>query len=132
MSDIEAVLAEVDADLDNALERLFSLLRIPSISTDPAYADDCVACADHLVADLKSIGFDASRRQTIGLPMVVAHAGPGPDAAAGRASCSTGTTTCSRRTRWRNGTPARSSRRSAKRRRASRSSRAVLPTTRAS
>ncbi|MFN0262821.1 M20/M25/M40 family metallo-hydrolase [Tepidamorphus sp. 3E244] len=83
MSDTKPVLDQVDADIDNALERLFSLLRIPSISTDPAYADDCIACADHLVADLNSIGFDASRRKTIGLPMVVAHGGPKPGTGAG-------------------------------------------------
>ena len=76
MSDIETVLAQVDADLDSSLERLFALLRIKSVSTDPAFADDCIACADHLVADLKSIGFDASRRKTIGHPIVVAHGGP--------------------------------------------------------
>ena len=83
MSDIETVLAQVDADLDSSLERLFALLRIKSVSTDPAFADDCIACADHLVADLKSIGFDASRRKTIGHPIVVAHGGPEPENGAG-------------------------------------------------
>ena len=83
MSDIEAVLAKVDADLDASLERLFKLLRIKSVSTDPAFADECVACADHLVDDLKSIGFDASRRKTIGHPIVVAHGGPKPESGTG-------------------------------------------------
>lgn len=78
MSDLDAVLSAIDADLDNSLERLFTLLRIPSISTDPAYDAECVRCADQLVADLKGIGFDASRRETIGHPMVVAHGGPKP------------------------------------------------------
>jgi hypothetical protein len=35
---LPAVLARIDADLPNALERLFALIRIPSISTDSAYA----------------------------------------------------------------------------------------------
>ncbi|MCB1473636.1 MAG: M20/M25/M40 family metallo-hydrolase [Rhodobiaceae bacterium] len=83
MSDLDAVLARVDADLDASLERLFALLRIPSVSTDPAFADQCVDCADHLAADLKSIGFDAARRDTIGHPMVVAHGGPKPGSGAG-------------------------------------------------
>ena len=82
MSDLAAVLARIDADLDAALERLFALLRIPSISTDPAYAAACQACADWHVADLRSIGFEASARTTPGQPIVVAHdrSAPGPSA----------------------------------------------------
>ncbi len=40
-SQLAAALAEVDAGLDKSLERLFALLRIKSISTDPAYAAEC-------------------------------------------------------------------------------------------
>lgn len=72
------VLDRIDADLDAALDRLMELLRIPSISTDPAYADTCDAAADWLVADLASIGVDSSKRATPGHPMVIGHAdGPG-------------------------------------------------------
>jgi acetylornithine deacetylase/succinyl-diaminopimelate desuccinylase-like protein len=81
MSDLAPVLDRIDRDLDNSLERLFALLRIKSISTDPAYAADCRRAAEWLVADLKTIGFDASVRDTPGHPMVVAHHdGPAPDA----------------------------------------------------
>ncbi len=73
MSDLNAVLAQIDADQDAALERLFSLLRIESISTDPAYKDACKTAADVLVQDLNEIGFKAERRDTEGHPMVVAH-----------------------------------------------------------
>ena len=73
MSDLNSVLAHIDRDVDGALERLFELLRIRSISTDPAYAADCRACADWHVADLRSIGFEASARETPGHPIVVAH-----------------------------------------------------------
>ena len=38
---LDAVLARIDETLPEALERLLDLLRIPSISTDPAYAADC-------------------------------------------------------------------------------------------
>lgn len=69
-------LAAADTNLDNALERLFALLRIPSISTDPAYIKDCTSAAQWLVDDLNGIGFDASLRPTSGHPMVVAHYGP--------------------------------------------------------
>ena len=76
---LEKVLEQVDADLPQATNRLLDLLRIPSISTDPAFAQDCDAAADWLVEDLASIGFDASKRPTPGHPMVMAHAkGDGP------------------------------------------------------
>ncbi|WP_108782144.1 M20/M25/M40 family metallo-hydrolase [Pontivivens insulae] len=77
MSNVQAVLDRVDADLEAALERLFKLLRIQSISTDPAYKTPCREAADWLVADLAELGFDASRRDTPGHPMVVAHGGEG-------------------------------------------------------
>ncbi|UXN07886.1 M20/M25/M40 family metallo-hydrolase [Bartonella sp. HY761] len=74
---LENVLKRLDGNLDQSLERLFDLLRIKSISTDPAFKEDCKKAADWLVEDLKSIGFEASRRDTTGHPMVVAHhAGP--------------------------------------------------------
>ena len=72
---LDGVLTRIDADLPAALDRLLDLLRIPSISTDPAFKADCDRAADWLVADLASIGFDASKRPTPGHPMVVAHAG---------------------------------------------------------
>lgn len=71
------VLDRIDEDLPQALERLKELLRIPSISTDPAWKADCDRTADWLVTDLASMGFDASKRPTPGHPMVVAkYAGP--------------------------------------------------------
>ena len=73
MSDLEAVLDRIDADLDQAIERLFATLRLKSISTDPAYAAATRACAEWHAADLASIGFEASVRDTAGHPMVVGH-----------------------------------------------------------
>lgn len=70
---VDAVLAHVDAHLEQSLERLFALLRIPSISTDPAYAENCRAAADFLARELNGLGFDASVRPTKGHPMVVGH-----------------------------------------------------------
>lgn len=72
---LDAVLARVDADLDAATDRLMELLRIPSISTDPAFKADCSKAADWLVRELTELGFDASARPTPGHPMVVAHGG---------------------------------------------------------
>ena len=73
MSDLDRVLAHIDADLDRALDRLFAILRMRSISTDPAYASECRACADWLATDLASIGFAAKVRETAGHPVVVGH-----------------------------------------------------------
>ncbi|SDX24840.1 M20/M25/M40 family metallo-hydrolase [Roseicitreum antarcticum] len=79
MSSLDPVLSHIDATLPQALDRLMDLLRIPSISTDPAYKADCDRAADWLVEDLASIGLSASKRPTPGHPMVVAHGqGAGP------------------------------------------------------
>src|SRR3954463_13723836 len=79
MSQLDQVLADVDKDLDNSLQRLFQWLRIPSISTDPAYAKDCRRAAEWLKGDLEAMGFEASLRDTPGHPVVLAHA-PKPGA----------------------------------------------------
>jgi acetylornithine deacetylase/succinyl-diaminopimelate desuccinylase-like protein len=71
---LPAVLDRVDRDLDASLERLFALLRIQSISTDPAYATYCRTAADHVAADLRSLGFETSVRPTQGHPVVVGKA----------------------------------------------------------
>jgi acetylornithine deacetylase/succinyl-diaminopimelate desuccinylase-like protein len=73
MDKLDAVLARIDANADAALERLFAVLRIKSISTDPAYAAECKACAEWHARDLASIGFQAEARATPGHPIVVAH-----------------------------------------------------------
>jgi acetylornithine deacetylase/succinyl-diaminopimelate desuccinylase-like protein len=71
MKALEAVLDRIDRDIDQSVARLFELLRIASISTDPAYKDQCRAAAEHVAADLKSIGFEATVRPTAGHPVVV-------------------------------------------------------------
>ena len=68
---LPAVLERIDRDLDASLERLFALLRIQSISTDPAYAAQCRAAAEHVASDLAGIGFDTRVRPTQGHPVVV-------------------------------------------------------------
>ena len=68
-----ATLQELDASAEAARARLFELLRMKSVSTDPAYAEEVAATAQWLADDLASIGFEASVRETTGHPMVVAH-----------------------------------------------------------
>ena len=76
MTELNAVLDAATKDFDNSLERLFKLVRIPSISTDPAYAAECEKAANAIVDDLKGLGFKAQVRPTPGRPMVVAHYTP--------------------------------------------------------
>ena len=77
-----ALLAEVDRAFDASTARLADFLRIPSVSTDPAYAGEVRRCAEWLVAELRGIGFEAEACATAGHPMVVAHhPGTGPGAA---------------------------------------------------
>jgi acetylornithine deacetylase/succinyl-diaminopimelate desuccinylase-like protein len=71
---LDAILSRIDTALPEATERLFELLRIPSISTDPAYDADVARAADWLVKELESLGISASVRPTPGHPMVVGHA----------------------------------------------------------
>ncbi len=77
MTPLDDVLARIDQDLDKSVDRLFALLRIASISTDPAYKQQCRDAAEHVAADLTSIGFEASVRPTAGHPVVVAKANGG-------------------------------------------------------
>jgi len=75
----DSVLAFADAQLDASVERLAALMRVPSISTDPAYAAECRRAAEQLAAELAELGFEARVADTPGHPMVVAHHdGDGP------------------------------------------------------
>src|SRR5215475_4062839 len=69
----QKVLDRIDADFDNSLQRLFTLLRIKSISADPAFAADCKTAAEHLAKDFTSLGFEAEVRPTAGHPAIVAR-----------------------------------------------------------
>src|SRR6478735_3432373 len=74
MSTLDAVLNRVDQDIDQSVERLFALLRIASVSTDPAYSENCRKAAEHVANDLSSIGFETQVRPTAGHPVVVGKA----------------------------------------------------------
>ena len=74
---LDKVLNTIDETLPDAMDRLFELLRIPSISTDPAHADDVGRAADWLVGELRGLGAEAEKRATAGHPIVVGRIGEG-------------------------------------------------------
>ena len=43
---MEQILRHIDEQLETSLERLFALLRIPSISAQPAHEGDCRKAAE--------------------------------------------------------------------------------------
>lgn len=80
MTTVATVLEAADRGLEKSLERLFDLLRIPSLSADPAYHADCEKSARWLVVELTALGFEAEARETGGKPIVVAkYRPPGGD-----------------------------------------------------
>ena len=79
---VDRVLDLVDHSLDASLQRLFAFLRIPSISTDPAYAKQCAVAANWLVSDLMSMGLAAEAATTPGHPIVMARYDAPPNGAA--------------------------------------------------
>lgn len=70
---VPQVLDRLDRNFDSGLARLFELLRIESISTDPAYETECRRAADWCADALTEAGIPASVRKTKGHPMVVGH-----------------------------------------------------------
>ncbi len=78
-----AALARLEADEPAAIDRLIEWLRIPSISTDPAYKQDVRRAADWAADHLRASGFDTEVLPTgqpagAGHPIVLAHT-PGAD-----------------------------------------------------
>lgn len=78
MARLDEVLTTLDEGLPAALDRLMAFLRIPSISTDPAYAGRVREAAGWLQGELAALGFQATVEDTPGHPMVVARSQPGP------------------------------------------------------
>ncbi|MEA2789570.1 MAG: hypothetical protein QOG73_1976, partial [Acetobacteraceae bacterium] len=75
---LDYVLDHVDANLASSRANLFDLLRIQSISAQPAHAADCAKAAEWWRGQLTGLGFQASVRPTAGHPVVVGHlTGPG-------------------------------------------------------
>src|SRR5262245_21576576 len=67
------VLGRLEKEEPQALKRLFRLLSIPSVSTDPAYHQACIDAAESCAVFLREAGFDPRVVPTSGKPMVVGH-----------------------------------------------------------
>lgn len=88
---IDNTLAWLESNQSAHLERLIDWLKIPSISTDPAYKDHCIAAAEWAASQLRTCGFEAAVIPTGdpnhagdlskggGHPIVLAHCEGSPD-----------------------------------------------------
>ena len=74
---IDSVLAKTNANQPAGIERLMEFLRIPSVSTDPAFAADVRRAGEWACKMLTECGFESRLVKTHGHPMVLAkHPGP--------------------------------------------------------
>ncbi|MEM6701399.1 MAG: dipeptidase [Acidobacteriota bacterium] len=67
------VFATIERDSERYLEELKDYLRIPSVSTDPAFAADVARCADFLRTRMEASGLQAEIIETQGHPLVLAE-----------------------------------------------------------
>lgn len=67
------VFATIERDSGRYLEELKDYLRIPSVSTDPAFDEDVARCAQFLRERMAASGLEAKVVETQGHPLVVAE-----------------------------------------------------------
>ena len=73
MTKLEPVLAQIESDFGAAVSRYIEFLRIPSISTDPAYAGEVTRAGAWLWEEFQALGFTAGLYSTQGHPILLAH-----------------------------------------------------------
>jgi acetylornithine deacetylase/succinyl-diaminopimelate desuccinylase-like protein len=73
MGKLEPVLEQIGQNLPSALSRYIEFLRIPSVSTDPAYKDQVRQAGTWLKNQFSSLGFAAKLHETAGHPILLAH-----------------------------------------------------------
>jgi acetylornithine deacetylase/succinyl-diaminopimelate desuccinylase-like protein len=69
--EIKSVLRMIDARKTDSLRRLFEILKIPSVGTDPAHAFHCARAAQWVAKQLRGLGFTTALHQTTGQPVVI-------------------------------------------------------------
>ena len=72
MASLDRVLRRLQQNEAASLERLFRVLRIPSVSTSPDHVDDCRAAAEWFRQAFVALGFEGRILETPGRPAVVA------------------------------------------------------------
>lgn len=73
MTLLEPVLAHIEKDFEAAVARYIEFLRIPSISTDPAYKNEVRQAGLWLGEEFRELGFAAELHETPGHPILVAR-----------------------------------------------------------
>jgi acetylornithine deacetylase/succinyl-diaminopimelate desuccinylase-like protein len=73
MTKLEPVLEQIGKDFESALARYIEFLRIPSVSTDPAYKEQVTRAGAWLEKEFASLGFNAKLHETPGHPILLAH-----------------------------------------------------------
>jgi acetylornithine deacetylase/succinyl-diaminopimelate desuccinylase-like protein len=69
---MQALLPLLEANKDKSLQELIALLRFPSVSADPTYKNDVLACADFVADALRKAGADKVEIcPTRGYPIIV-------------------------------------------------------------
>lgn len=74
--DVTPVLETIEKNMPQSLERLKALLRIPSISADPAHDADCLKAAKQVKGLLEGMGFAARLLETPAHPVVYGTIAP--------------------------------------------------------
>ena len=78
--DSQPVIGSLTQHQDQAVDELVELLRMPSVSADPAFHDDCLRTAQFVHQQLESCGFQTETVPTEGLPIVYAEWTQAPNA----------------------------------------------------
>ncbi len=70
MQSSQDVFDRIEREKAATLDELIELLKIPSISTDPAFAEEVVRCSEVLVTKLKHLGFTTESLDLGGHPLI--------------------------------------------------------------
>src|SRR5215469_13322050 len=73
MTKLELVLDQIGKNFASSLSRYIEFLRIPSVSTDPAYKEHVKKAGAWLKDEFSSLGFTAQLHETAGHPILLAH-----------------------------------------------------------
>ncbi len=73
MTNLSDIFTTIDAERERSVAELKELVRIPSVSSDPAHAGDVQRAAEYLCEHLVSLGLEAEIHETDGHPIVFAQ-----------------------------------------------------------